>query len=181
MGVDVARQGDDESVVVLRHGRKLLPEIFRVHEPDTMRLAGYIAELINKWQPDTVFVDAVGIGAGVFDRLIQLGFDNVVEVQSGEIPLDKKTYYNLKAEMWARMRDWLGTADIPDDNKLREDLLGPEYYFDEKMRLRIEKSEDMKARGLPSPDTAASLSMTFAHQVPVLRSQESGDLEPDDV
>lgn len=179
MGVDVAREGDDECVIILRQGRKMMKEIWRANERDSMKFAGYIAEKINDWSPDTVFIDGVGLGGPVFDRLVQLGFDNVVEVHSGDKPLDEKLYFNLRGEMWGRLREWMGTADIPEDHKLREDLLGPEYYFDEKMRLRLEKKEDMKARGLPSPDTADALALTFAHAVPVLRQNEGVNLEPD--
>lgn len=179
MGVDVAREGDDECVIVLRQGRKMKKEIIRFHERDTMKFASFVAAKINDWQPDIVFIDAVGVGAGVYDRLIQLGFDNVVEVHGGDSPLDEKTYFNVRCEIWGRMRDWLSTADIPDDANLLRELTTPEFYYDEKLRIRLERKQDIKARGEPSPDTADALSMTFAQPVPTKRDNEQ-DLEPDE-
>lgn len=182
MGVDIAREGDDESVIVLRRGAKMLPDIFRYRIPDLMVLASEIAGKINEWKPDLVFVDGTGMGSGVYDRLVQLGYQNVVDCRPGnkEQVFDRETFYNCRIEWWARMKEWLRTADIPDDNQLYEDLIGPEQLYDLGMKLRLERKEDMKKRGLPSPDTGDALSMTFAHPVPVkpgLYRQE--DLEPE--
>jgi hypothetical protein len=63
------------------------------------------------------------------------------------------------------MRLWLPTADIPDDNELRDDLTAPEYAFDSKERWVLESKDDMKARGLASPDIGDALAMTFAENV----------------
>ena len=174
MGVDVARFGDDQSVIVLRHGRKV-EKIYKFRELDTMQFSARVAALANQYEPDAIFVDGVGIGAGVVDRLIQLGFD-VMEVQAGRNASEDKVYYNLRAEMWARMREWLETADIPDDPDLKNDLIGPEYGFDAKMRIQLEKKEDMKARGLASPDVGDAIAQTFSYNVGAAAFR--GSLEP---
>lgn len=181
MGVDVARQGDDESVILRRWGPKVLPEengrILGLRVPDLMQVAAHVAVQINKWRPDNVFIDAVGMGAGVYDRLVQLGYsDIVVPCYAGNTSdvLDPITYALPRDEWWSRMKAWLPTADIPPEaRQLYEDLIGPQYSYDQRMRIRLEKKEDMKKRGLPSPDYADALALTFAFPVPMKRGHES--------
>jgi hypothetical protein len=161
MGVDVARFGDDQSVILLRQGDRLEGEIRRYHGIDLMQLASHVDQRIAEDQPDAVFVDGAGIGGGVVDRLRQLG-RRVHDVNGGEAARRPREYLNRRAEMWARMRQWLKTGDIPDDTALAVDLGGPEYGFDAKGRIQLERKEDMKRRGLASPDAGDALSLTFA-------------------
>ena len=166
IGVDVARFGDDSSVIVVRHGRKLLT-IKKYRELDLMTFTNKVIEAINDFAPHTVFVDGAGLGAGVIDRLRQLSY-RCIEVQAGSRPLDPEKFTNLRAEMWWKMRDWLETADIPEDaQELMYELTGIEYGYDERMRVKLEKKSDMKKRGLPSPDEADSLAISFAENVSV--------------
>lgn len=184
MGIDVARGGENETVFVFRQGQKMMPNIYRYRVNDLMRIAAYAAEKIRDLEPDVVFVDATGMGSGVFDRLIQLGFDNVVDVFSGNRGdvMEKKVYYNPRIEMWGRMKAWLKSGDIPNDRQLREDLIGPEYFFDTNQLMRLEPKEDLLERGIPSPDTADALALTFAQIVPMRRGFEQagigGAVEP---
>lgn len=168
IGVDVARYGDDKTVLTARQGRKLL-EQRKYRELNTMEVASRTADMIREYQPTgklgAVFVDGVGIGAGVIDRLRQLGYE-IIEVQAGAKADDKETYYNKRAEMWGRMRHWLRMgADIPEDTELRNSLIGIEYYFNEKEAIRLERKADMKKRGLDSPDEGDALALTFAEFV----------------
>lgn len=181
MGVDVARQGDDQSVIILRHGRKMKKDIFRYRIPDLMLLAGHVSGKIKEWKPDIVFVDATGMGSGVYDRLVQLQHDNVVACWAGDrgLTMENHIYYNPRIEWWARLREWLKTGDIPEDSELYEDLIGPEFLYDVGMLMRLERKEDMKKRGLPSPDTGDALALTFAQPVPVKTSYTEADLEPE--
>jgi len=167
MAVDVARYGSDESVICVIQGRKQLVQV-AVRNRDTMTVASWIVEHIKEHNPDIINVDGVGIGAGVVDRLRQLGYQ-ISEVNGGLAPTSnkmKESVYNRRAEMWFRMRDWLKTADIVDDQQLFDDLIGPEYSYDNKMRVQIEKKEDMAKRGLSSPDRGDALSMCFFEQYP---------------
>ena len=165
IGVDVARFGDDQSVILTRQGGVVWP-LLKFRGLDTMALAGRVALHINETNPDAVFVDEIGIGAGVIDRLRQLGHA-VIGVNSGLPALDHGHYINLRAEMWGKMLEWIKAAEvgIPDDNELRDDLIGPEYGFDAKNRIQLEKKNDMKKRGLASPDCADALALTFAAPV----------------
>lgn len=167
LGVDVARYGDDKTVIVARQGRKVL-EMRKFRELNTMEVAAQVVFAIREFCPAVTFVDAVGIGAGVVDRLRQLGHD-VIEVNAGTKPYEEKTYYNKRAEMWDRMRIWLKSgADIPYDTDMRQSLVGLEYgYTDAKSGelMRLERKQDMKKRGLDSPDEGDALAMTFAEEI----------------
>jgi len=164
IGVDVARFGSDRSVICKRQGLHAYP-LKKLSDIDTMTLADIVASEINTFQPDGVFVDVGAMGAGVIDRLRQLGHD-VIEVNFGSRALDDKRYSNRRSEMWGKMRDWLyAGGSIPDDRELRSDLVGPTYNFDGTERIQLEKKDEMKRRGLSSPDGADALALTFAAPV----------------
>lgn len=177
MAVDVARYGDDKSVITVRQGRKV-HEQRKFRELNTMELAATVAGMIREWKPAATFVDEVGVGAGVVDRLLQLGFP-IIPVNAGSSPYDEKHYYNKRAEMWDRMRQWLRSgADIPkNDPDLKTALIGIEYGFDDKERMRLERKQDMKKRGLDSPDEGDSLAMTFAE---VVGDWKTSSFEPEE-
>lgn len=161
LGVDVARHGMDQSVLAFRQGRKLV-KLKKMRVPDTMQLAAIVAEAINEWQPDAVFVDATGLGWGVVDRLHQMGFTFVIGVQTGERAFAPDRFFNRKAELWYAMREWIQDgADLLNDKELETDLTGIQYGFDGKNRWVLETKEDMKERGLDSPDSADALALTF--------------------
>jgi hypothetical protein len=181
MGVDVARQGEDQSVVIFRKGRYLLPQTKRYRIPDVMVLASHVAALIRDNRPDVVFVDGSGgYGAGLIDRLRQLGHQ-CVEVQFGAKADLPKKYANKRAEIWSRMRDWIrDEAVLPDDPELRTALECPGYGYDRKTeRLKLESKDEIRARGGQSPDDADAIAVTFTVAVPVKMMDEEISLEPD--
>lgn len=169
MGVDVARFGDDQTVIAFRRGRDACTIPWVKHRNiDTMTLAAEIAKLSDQEKVDAVFVDGVGIGAGVVDRLRQLGRE-VFDVQSGGKPSgflqEPFKVKNKRAEMWTAMRGWLSIGAIPDDPELEADLTNIEYGYDADNALQLERVEDLKKRGLSSPDNATALALTFAEPV----------------
>jgi hypothetical protein len=166
LGIDVARHGDDRTVAVFRNGDRIEPEWISVWRGlDLMQTAARVAEMIEQLKPRLTFVDGVGVGGGVVDRLRQLGY-KVVDVNGGSTALKEERFVNLRAEMWSKMRDWLrDKGGIPDRDDLANDLMAPTYEFDHRNRLKLEKKEDMKARGLPSPDIADALALTFSRPV----------------
>lgn len=166
LAVDVARFGDDQSVIKRRQGRKVWPAK-KYRGLDTMALASKVVEEIDDYNPDAVFIDGVGVGAGVVDRVKQLRPSaNIIEVNAGATPNDPEKYFNKAAEMWGLMRDYLKAgADLDDDNELLEELQAREYGFSPKQQIQLEKKSDMKARGLSSPDVADSLALTFAEKI----------------
>ena len=170
VGVDVARFGDDQSVIrtrVGRDGRSISPKRFR--GMDTMQLAARVAEHINYLRGlglnVVVFVDGGGVGGGVVDRLRQLEYD-VIEVPFGGAARDPRKYLNRRAEMWGSMRDWLVIGCIEKDEALATDLTSVEYWYTVKDQIQLEAKDDMKARGLASPDDGDALALTFADPVP---------------
>jgi hypothetical protein len=181
IGVDVARFGDDESVITFRRGRdaKTIPPI-TLRQVDTMQLAGKVVECIGRYGATAVFVDEGGIGAGVVDRLRQLNAP-AFGVQFGGKPLGAvklaagERVANRRSEMWAIMREWMQGGAIPDDDALAGDLTGVEYGFNARDQIQLERKEHMKARGLSSPDRGDSLALTFAMPVAVLDLDEYED------
>lgn len=165
LGVDIARFGDDQSVIRGRQGRngRVIPPV-KWRGMDTVFSAGKVAEAIIRYEPDAVFVDGGGVGGGVIDILKSRGF-RVIEVNFGAVAADEKRYANKRAEMWGTMRDWIPTGSIDPDQQLADDLSAPEYGFDKDGRILLEKKSDMKKRGLASPDDGDALALTFASPV----------------
>jgi phage terminase large subunit len=167
MGVDVARYGKDETVIAFRRGRDAYTDPWLTFSKlDTMETAARVAAEFDRISPDALFVDETGVGAGVVDRLNQLGYP-VQAINFGSKPdglVDAKVA-NKRAEMWVRMREWLRGGAIPDDPRLEAELTSVEYKHDANNALILEKKEDMAKRGLPSPDRADALALTFAYPV----------------
>lgn len=175
MGVDVARFGDDQTVIVIRRGRDAITIPWLcLRNKDTMTVAARVAELYNEHLPDAIFVDGGGVGGGVIDRLRMLRLP-VAEVQFGG-SADRAlmssegdiVYANKRAEMWGMMKDWLKGGSIPDNPELFADLIGVEYGYvlkEGRDAIMLEKKADMKKRGLASPDLADALALTFAYAV----------------
>lgn len=164
IGCDPARFGDDRTSIIRRKGR-VAYKLESYAKKDTMEVAGILHRIIIDESPSKVFVDIGGLGAGVYDRLRELGHvGTVVGVNAGSTPLHQDRYYNKRAEMWGLLREWLldVPVKIPDADDLHADLCAPTYKFDSKTRLLIEKKEDMKRRGIRSPDCADALCLTFA-------------------
>lgn len=162
--VDVARFGDDLSVVQKRQG------LF-AHMPidfakiDNMVLAGNVANIANEWPADAILIGSGG-GQGVIDRLRQLGF-NVIEVDEGGSADRKDLYLNKRIEMWDKVDEWLMAGGvIPKHERLMEDLSAPMYDFTPTSNKKLlESVESMKKRGLPSPDFGTALALGFAFEV----------------
>lgn len=186
MGVDIARGGDDSgtggdyggdnNVITLRRGRKFLESDVFPGRGDTMKVASYIAESIKKHKPWAVFVDEVGLGYGVVDRLRMLGH-SVMGVNPGKTPDNESLYKDKRMECWDRMRQWLETADIPENRQLREELLAPQFgHVSLKTRgelLALEKKKHTRNSLGRSPDRADSLAYTFYEEI--VGGTEHGD------
>lgn len=167
IGVDPARFGDDRTSMVRRQGR-VASKLESHRKLDTMQVAGLVVRIIRDEKPARVFVDVGGLGAGVVDRLRELGYGDMTEaVNFGERASEESKYANKRAECWALMAEWLNErpVSIPDSDTLHGDLLAPRYRYDSNSRLVLERKEDIKKRGLASPDEADALALTFAAPV----------------
>jgi hypothetical protein len=150
---------------------------FRI--PDLMQVASRVLEQVDLHKPAAVFVDATGIGWGVFDRLGQLGCEGLVAVDFGakadrtDGGNAKALYANKRSEMWGFLKDWCRAGCLPDDRELAADLTGVEYGYDAANALQLERKQDMRRRGLASPDDGDALALTFAY--PVVQRSEVAD------
>ena len=163
LGVDVARQGDDSSVIARRQGM-MVQALRMMRIPDTMLIASQVSQEWDSVKADAVFVDETGgYGAGVVDALRQIKRDPVGVQFSGRA-MDAR-YFNKRSEMYFDLAKWVKSGGcLPNDSELKEELCATEYTFQgDKFRL-IDK-EDIKDNIGRSPDKADAIALTFAYPV----------------
>jgi hypothetical protein len=163
IGVDPARGGIDNSAIIRRKGRCAYN--LEIHQGlDTMQLVGKLKTILDREHPFKVFIDCIGIGAGVVDRLNQMGYECVMGINVARTANNTDRFANLRAELWHEMREWFlqdMPVQIPDDPELQKEICGL-GYGDKLGRLLIESKDKAKSRGMASPDRADALMMTFA-------------------
>jgi hypothetical protein len=168
LGVDVARFGDDRTIIARRKGRTL-DIIGKFFHNDTQKVGGLVIEAIDREHPDAVVIDEDGIGGAVLDYVKARGYDRKVLLhgfRGGFDAHNPKMYLNRRAEIWGELKEWLQGGSIPDEAEVETDLTGPDYgYHPVKGCLTLEKKDEMKARGVDSPDIGDSFAMTFAVKV----------------
>ena len=164
MGCDVAGEGANYSVITLR-GRNGAKILYRENNPDTMNFVGVIASMYAKYKPRRIYIDKVGIGKPVFDRLQELPemVNNdgrvVIGVMAGEQAEDKDNFFNKRAEMFWRQREWIQTAQLEGNDWM--DLLDIRYKVQSDKKIKIKSKDEMIREGIVSPDVADALSLTF--------------------
>jgi hypothetical protein len=170
IAADIARFGEDETVIMRREGGWI--RVYRAHhKDDTMTTAGHIAKAMRDIDDEAgkddwvrAIVDVPGVGGGVVDRLAELDLP-VVPYNGGEAPIDKERFVNARAEDYWTLRERFeqGEVDIdPDDDKLAAQLGSIKWGIDSRGRIKIESKDDMRKRGLPSPDRADAMAIAFA-------------------
>lgn len=173
LGVDVARFGDDHSVLYLRQGRdakSVAPVKFE--KIDTMELAVEVLKFCALHNPEHIFVDGAGVGGAVVDNLRTLGLPGIFEIDFGSKSTKPDEFRNMGTECWLNMADWFkGDVAVFDDEDFEEELIGREYGFIGETKKFIEPKKEMKKRGLKSPDTADALALTFAFPLPSLTAE----------
>lgn len=161
IGVDIARFGDDVTVIARRQGRVAF-KLARHRGLDTMRVAAHVALIADEWGADAIFIDVTGgLGAGPFDRLHELGYPAIaVDFGAGST---RPNVRNRRSEMWFDMADWMPGACIPaDDHELEQDLVAPTYDYElASQRKYLEAKDDIKERLGRSPDAGDALACTF--------------------
>lgn len=167
-GLDVARFGSDSSCLVKRQGN-IVPEPPRVWQGlDTMQTVGIVRA---EWdatsedrRPVEILVDVIGVGSGVCDRLRELGLP-ARGINVSELPSMTGVYANLRAELWFQTKEWFARREckIPDHPRLKNELATIRYGFQKPSnKMKAESKDEMKARGLRSPDCADALVLCFA-------------------
>lgn len=166
-GLDVARFGSDSSALCKRQANAVIEKIRIWKNLDLMQLTGAVVaeyEALDEDQrPSEILVDSIGLGAGVVDRLMELGLP-ARGINVSESPSFGTQYRNLRAELWAKAKSWLERRDcfLPNDERLISELATVRYKFASNGKLQIESKDDIRRRGLPSPDVADAFVLTFA-------------------
>jgi len=171
MGVDPAPRG--RTVIRFRQGRNARDCCERdtrmvLNGADNVQIAGEVARLVQKWKPDAVCVD-FGMGTGVIDILRHTHRIKIVEIRFGERAVTLNSEWATRGgELWSFVRDWLDGGEIDRSDELFRDLTSREWRWSgrEGAKKILEDKEDLRARGIPSPDDADALACTFAARVP---------------
>lgn len=165
VGIDVARFGGDRSALAVWQGRRLLRVETREGH-DTMAVASWIAAEINRRGPDAVTVDEIGIGAGVLDRLRQLGHD-VQAVNVASRPDRPDLFLNRRAELFWQLREALerGKVSLPDDRGLIAELSAFRFEYTSRGQVRLEEKAATAKRVGRSPDLADAVALGFESTV----------------
>ena len=193
LSVDVARFGNNQTVIGWRQGlRAKITD--KMRGKDTIEVGKQVIMRIILERPRSCVIDGDGIGGGVVDYvrsylpaawhaaglLCQVQKDGTIQLPEwwrleefhGGMPAgDQFMYFNKRAEVWGKMRDWLLTGEIPDDAELADELTGPEYFHSNKNQIQLEKKDDMESRGVSSPDNGDMLAMTFG-VTPMLKTRD---------
>jgi len=170
MGVDVARHGGDFSVIAFRKGRdaRTHKSIREEYTANLEYFGDLIIEKIVELGVDMTFIDEGGPGAGVIDHIRARGYGSRIQaINFGGKSPEPRMYFNMRAYMWGRLRDWLRLGAIdPDDKNLRNQLVAQEYMTNKKTRtLQLIAKEDMKKAGIDSPDDGDAHALTHAGSV----------------
>jgi hypothetical protein len=175
IGVDPAGTGADRTAIAWRKGH-CITKVESRRGLDLMEVTGWVSKIIREENPAKVNIDVGGLGIGVYDRLMELGHKSSVvsAVNFGgkpiEIaPLDEAGNpaggpANRRAEMWSNLKAALerGRFSLPDKDDLQADLVSCGYKYRSDGRLLLEAKEDMKKRGVPSPDLADAVALCFS-------------------
>lgn len=166
-GVDCARFGSDRSALAKRQGNVTLGKVLTWKGLETMELTGRIKaewdQTLPLDRPETICVDSIGLGAGVADRLAELGLP-ARAIAVSEAPALGGNYLNLKAELWYQARQWFTErmCSLRGDNQLAAELGWPHQKYTSSGKLKVEGKEELKKRMKKSPDIADAFILTFA-------------------
>lgn len=171
IGVDPAGAGGDRFAVVWRRGDVAFKVKYR-HKLEHDEAVAWLTEIIDEWKPSKMCVDRGSIGQNIISSLRALGpkYAEVVKgVDFGGTSKAKKANpkrsgpWNIRAEIWGKMRDWLVEGGIiPDEDDIASDLSGPKIKYRANNDWLLESKTEMKARQVRSPDIADALALTFA-------------------
>lgn len=176
-GLDVARFGKDKTIYIFRQGGVVAP-IEVTEKMGTMEVVGWTRGFLERDKPELLCTDVVGLGAGVFDRLLEVQESNGIPeslilepVNVGESPTDeeaKEKFYNLRAQIAWNLREWfkpdeLGHSriSIPNDPELIKQLGEIRYKYSSERKIKIEAKDEMKKRLGTSPDKGDALALAF--------------------
>lgn len=183
LGVDVARFGTDRTVFALAHGGRVRVIESRGKQSTTETTGRVVHHLTEHPDTEEVRVDGVGVGGGVVDQLVEQGRP-VLDMQAGAGSSDPAIYKNARAEWYWGLRTMFeqGAIDLdPDDDELAAQLGALRYAYTSRGQLVIESKDDMRKRGMPSPDSADAVMLAMARvNLPDQRTYDVDDLLDED-
>jgi phage terminase large subunit len=162
IGLDPARFGDDDSAFVHRKGNTArVLEV--VNGVNTMDLAGKAVRYLRDYPGARIFIDVIGLGAGIYDRLKEQPKirSRVYGVNSAGKPRDEAEFINIRVESWANVKEWLRDAILEKHEGFYE-LANPKYKITSAGKMQLESKEDMKKRGVASPNVGDALALTLS-------------------
>lgn len=168
-GLDCARYGNDKTALARRRGNTLERPVEERAGWGTMEVVGWVKSEFDATmpseRPSEINIDAIGIGAGVCDRLRELGLP-AMSINVSEAPAMVEQYLNLRAELWFKGKDWLASRDcnLAGDEELVAELVRPRYKFTSNGKRQVESKEDLKKRGFASPNKADAFLLTLASE-----------------
>ena len=187
VGVDPAGMGPDRTSIAFRRGR-CITKIESYRNLDTMEIAGLVQRIIREEKPAKVNIDVGGLGAGVYDRLYETSSNRrfLNAVNFGGKPREPQRFdenadkaggpANRRAEMWLNMKTALeaGRFCLPDNDSLQADLVSVGYKYNSSGQLLLESKQDMRKRGVPSPDEADAVALCFSEPdgAPIVRDKD---------
>jgi len=159
-GLDVARFGDDRSVLAIRHGNHI-KSIQKWQGLRTTELSDIIHTLYNQAhkKPDAIFVDVIGVGSGVVDQLSTRGLP-VMSANASASPTDDQ-YINKRAEMYYNFKKSLKYTRLPQDRDLLKELLLIEYMYNNAGKTQLVSKDIIKKNYGKSPDLADAVALTY--------------------
>ncbi len=167
VGCDPAREGDDMTTFIRRQGW-VAWGIEKYAKLDDMEKAGMAKKILDTEPVSRMFIDRGG-GSGMYDRLVELGYnDRISLINFGSGAKNKERYKNRRAEIWGAMKDWLESEEktqIPDEDSLQADIAAPGCTYTSVSQILLERKRDMKKRTGKSPDEGDALALTFAEPV----------------
>jgi phage terminase large subunit len=165
MGVDVARFGDDESVIFKRQGKVAFPPL-RMRNLDSLQGGSHVARMATEWGADSIQIDATGgYGAGWYDHLHGMNFTHALAVQFAGRAHQPERYYNKRAEMMFDLCAWIKDGGaLPPVPEMVVGLSTQTYTF-KGGRILVEEKQQIKDRIGRSPDLEDALACTFAYPV----------------
>ena len=182
-GLDVARDGDDESVLCVRDGYHVENlEGFRIASTTELAREIYRRYEMSEKKPEAIFIDSVGVGAGTFDRLCEFGLGAICrEAKASYKATNEAKFANKRAEMYFALKEKFHLLTMNAHEKLKKQLQMIEFQYDRKERYLILPKDELKKEYGISPDYADALALTFfddvmsARRIEAKRQRYDGD------
>ena len=166
MGVDVARFGNDKTVIIIRHGPRVI-YIDELRKSDIVNTTGAVVTAALKYKLNDIIVDEIGVGAGVLDNLKADKRFNAQGLNGSNKPSNTELYLNRRAEVFDGLRKRFADGDvsIPNDPELISQLASLTYKYNARGQLQLESKEQIRSVGRQSPDKADAIALAFTTDI----------------